>query len=153
MNTKKLAYAIASFALVGLAIAVYSFLHNQSLASGEFCTIGETFNCDVVNKGPYSVFLGIPVSVIGIMGYLFIIIGSIMLANKPKDKALLWFVSVATASGLMFSLYLTGIEAFVLDTWCLLCLTSQAMMALITAAVVGIWYTDCKDSKNKKESM
>jgi len=153
MNTKKLAYAIASFALVGLAIAVYSFLHNQSLASGEFCTIGETFNCDVVNKGPYSVFLGIPVSVIGIMGYLFLIIGSIMLANKPKDKALLWFVSVATASGLMFSLYLTGIEAFVLDTWCLLCLTSQAMMALITAAVVGIWYTDCKDSKNKKESM
>lgn len=153
MNKKKLAYAIAILSFVGMSIAVYSFLHNQSLASGEFCSIGETFNCDVVNKGPYSVFFGIPVSAIGIMGYLFLMAGALLFANKQQDKALLWFISLATLGGLSFSLYLTGIEAFVLDTWCLLCLTSQTMMALITAAVVGIWYTDYKDSKNKKESL
>jgi uncharacterized membrane protein len=39
----------------------------------------------------------------------------------------------AAAAGLVFALYLTYIEAYVLTTWCILCLTSLALIASITA--------------------
>lgn len=141
MQIKTLARIAGIVALGGASIALYSFLHHESLASGEFCSIGETFNCDVVNKGPYSVIVGIPVSLIGIIGYLFMAMGAYLLSKKPTDKGVLLFVTLAAFGGLAFSLYLTSIEAFVLDTWCLLCLTSQTIMLLIAACVAGIWYT------------
>jgi uncharacterized membrane protein len=40
---------------------------------------------------------------------------------------------MAAAAGLVFALYLTYIEAYVLTTWCILCLTSLALIASITA--------------------
>jgi len=40
---------------------------------------------------------------------------------------------MAAAPGLAFALYLTYIEAYVLTTWCILCLTSLALIAAITA--------------------
>jgi len=42
---------------------------------------------------------------------------------------------MAAAAGLVFALYLTYIEAYVLTTWCILCLTSLALIASITALV------------------
>ncbi len=144
MKQKRLLQIIMAFSVIGLVIAVYSLLHNSGITSGEFCTIGDKLNCDVVNKGPYSKFFGIPVALIGILGYLFLLIAAGMKYREPGDTQLSLFLLLASLGGLAFSLYLTGIEAFVLDTWCLLCLTSQAMILVITAAAVKIRYLETK---------
>ncbi len=123
--------AILALSLLGLAISLYSLLHNQGFASGEFCTIGETLNCDVVNKGPFSTIAGVPVALIGVLGYLFLAIAAWMKLRNVQDKSLTKFLLAASFGGFLFSLYLTGLEAFVLDTWCLLCLTSQAVILAI----------------------
>ena len=115
---------VALLALVGLGLSLYSYLHNAGLASGEFCTIGETFDCDVVNKGPYSMFLGVPVSLIGIVGYAVLFFGSLLKMRTPQDKNLTLFLFLSADIGLMFSLYLTYLEAFVLDAWCVICIAS-----------------------------
>jgi uncharacterized membrane protein len=39
---------------------------------------------------------------------------------------------LAALAGLGFALYLTYIEGYVLDTWCILCLSSLALIAMIT---------------------
>lgn len=131
MISLRLYKIIGVLAGIGLLVSVYSLLHNQGFSSGAFCTIGDKLNCDIVNKGPFSTIAGIPVSFIGVVGYLFLLICSWMLVKKPSDRGLQWFLVLASVGGLVFSLYLTGIEAFILDTWCLLCLTSQALILSI----------------------
>ncbi len=124
--------------LIGVAISLYSFLHNQGFASGEFCKINESFDCDVVNKGPYSTIVGVPVSIIGVIGYAFIALGAFLKWHRPNDRPLNLFLLLATIGGFLFSLYLSGLEAFVLDAWCLVCLTSQVdiILLMILAAVL-----------------
>ena len=128
--------------LVGLIISGYSFLHNRSIVSGTFCNINSEFSCDVVNRGPYSVIAGIPVALIGVVGYAFIFFGAIAKIIHPHDRGLSTFLASASIAGFAFSLYLTGIEAFVLDTWCVLCLTSQAGIFVATIASCQLWYRE-----------
>lgn len=141
---KKWLIAIMILSAAGLVVASYSFFHNQGFASGEFCAIGETFDCDVVNKGPYSKIFGIPVALLGMIGYLFFGGAAYLKYRDPKDKMLTYFLVLSTTMGFGFTLYLSALEAFVLHAWCLLCLTSQLIMALVFAGVMGVWYTERK---------
>jgi uncharacterized membrane protein len=68
------------------------------------------------------------VALLGLVGYLFMLGLSLIQREKRETPALLLFLS---AAGLIFSLYLTYVEAEVLRTWCVLCLTSLASIALI----------------------
>jgi len=116
-------WVICALALVGVALSAYT-LHLHYKPSGDsFCDIGDTFNCDIVNQSIYSVFLGIPVSVIGLVGYILLIALTFM-----RSRAASWLLFAAALAALGFSLYLTYIEARLLGTWCLLCLGSLAMI-------------------------
>jgi uncharacterized membrane protein len=68
---------------------------------------------------------------IGVMGYGFIALGAFLKWKNPNDRSLNHFLLFTTISGFLFSLYLSGLEAFVLDTWCLVCLTSQVNIILL----------------------
>lgn len=122
---------ILFFALIGTSVSVYALFHNVGFASGAFCSLNETFDCDIVNKGPYSQIAGIPVALIGVIGYLFIFISALVQLYKPKDKSIAQFLLLASIGGLLFSFYLTGIEFAILKTWCLLCITSQVSILII----------------------
>ena len=126
---------IIAVSCIGLLIAVYSLAHHYSFTSGEFCTLGQKLNCDIVNRGPYSELFGIPVALLGIIGYLFFIASTVMVARQPEDQLLRLFQIAILAAGFLFSLYLTGVETFILHVWCLLCLTSQTvtLIALVCA--------------------
>lgn len=139
-----MAQVIFIFSAIGLCIAVYSLLHNQGFASGEFCTIGERLNCDVVNKGPYSKIFGIPVAFIGVLGYLFLSLAAGMKWKRSQDKSLGGFLVLASTFGFFFSVYLTNIELFVLKTWCVLCLSSQALIFLIFLCSLWLWHNERK---------
>ncbi len=152
MGTYRKALLIIMIAsAVGLGIATYSFAHNQAFVSGSFCTISDTFNCDIVNRGPYSQIGGISVALIGVVGYLFLLVASILKWRKPEEKNLTLFLLLAAAGGFLFSLYLTGLEAFVLKTWCLFCLTSQAMIIIILGVTGWVWYHERKANHMMKQ--
>jgi len=135
---------IISLSVAGLAVAGFSLAHKQSFVSGAFCTLGETFNCDVVNKGPYSELFGIPVALIGVVGYGLIAAAAFMHHRNPEDRGFPAFILLSSVGGMGFSGYLTGIEAFVLQTWCLLCLTSQTIMAALLVAAIVLWQSTRK---------
>ena len=134
----KLLHYIVALALVGAAISVYSLLHKSGVASGTFCTINDTFSCDIVNQSKYSSIAGIPVSLLGVLGYLFMAVAAFMKIRQPADKGLTKFLVAASFGALLFSFYLTSIEAFVLHAWCMLCLGSQVVILGISvlAAIV-----------------
>lgn len=127
---RRLMVVIAVIALAGVAVSCFSLYHHFSKSKTSFCDIGESFNCDMVNRSAYSTILGVPVALVGILGYLLILGLATVYREKAETPAVLVIVS---AGGLGFALYLTYIEAHVLGVWCILCLTS---LTLISASVV-----------------
>lgn len=127
---RRLLTAIAFVATAGIAISAISLYHHFGTSKTPFCNFGESFNCDVVNRSIYSTVLGIPVALIGVGGYLLILALATIYRKNRETRLLLVASSFA---GLVFSLRLTYFEKFVLQAWCILCLTS---LALITIAAI-----------------
>lgn len=122
----RLMRAIALVALAGAMVSSVSLYHHYGTSKTSFCTFSETFNCDIVNRSTYSTVLGIPVALIGILGYLVILALATIYRVKAETPVLLLIASV---TGLGFALYLTYVEKFVLAAWCILCLSSLALIS------------------------
>jgi vitamin-K-epoxide reductase (warfarin-sensitive) len=123
-------YVIAVLALAGAVVAGLALQVHYSTAT-EPCSINEKWDCGVVNHSPYAEFDGIPVAGIGILGYL--ILTWLALARQRGLLAAL------TAGGLAYSLYLGHIEKDVLGVWCLYCVISLGVIALMTV-LSSTWF-------------
>lgn len=123
-------------AVTGIGFMSYlTYLHYAPDASS-FCDIGEKVSCSTVNTSQYSKVLGIPFSVLGILYFAGVLGLAAFKYNKKNLKLLL----LGTIMFLGPSFYLTGIELFVLNTICLFCEGSKAVMLGIVGtswAVVG----------------
>jgi vitamin-K-epoxide reductase (warfarin-sensitive) len=122
--------AISLMCVAGIAVSAVSLYHHYGTGSS-FCSFGENFNCDMVNRSIYSVLFGIPVAVIGVLGYAALF----LLARLRRRTTPLVAVSLL---GLGFAVYLTYIEAFVLAVWCILCLTSLTIILTITCLSLAL---------------
>jgi len=121
--------AIAVLSLAGIGVSSVSLYHHFQTSKTDYCDFGQTFNCDIVNRSVYSTIFGIPVALIGILGYAALGILATVYRDRVDTPKVLLGASVA---GLGFALYLTYIEGFVLGTWCILCLSSLTTIVLIT---------------------
>ena len=120
---------IAVLAIMGTVVSSVSLYHHYGKDKTTYCDFGENFNCDMVNRSPYSKVFGIPVALVGIVGYLSLLALATFYREKAETPGMLL---VGATLGLGFAFYLTYIEAFVLGTWCVLCLSSLAAILLIT---------------------
>lgn len=127
-------YAIVLLAIAGIVVSVLALKVHYDTGS-EPCSINEKWDCGVVNHSPYAMIGGVPVAAIGIGGYL--VIGVL---GFTRRRGLL-LVCVLVALG--FALYLTNIEAHVLEVWCLYCVISQGIIAILTLLTAG-WFAWAK---------
>ncbi|MEK7631798.1 MAG: vitamin K epoxide reductase family protein [Patescibacteria group bacterium] len=135
-STPKTFWIIFILSLAGMAVSGYAIKLHYSLDPSTFCNINDTFNCDVVNKSWASEIAGFPVATIGFIGYALLALGSGWLLLTKKLQALIWgAMALASAGGLGFALFLTGVEIFNLKTFCVVCLASQALILVITILV------------------
>jgi vitamin-K-epoxide reductase (warfarin-sensitive) len=125
---RRIMLAIAVLAIAGAVDSATSLQRHYAASKSSYCDLGGTFNCDIVNRSTYSTVSGIPVAGLGISGYLAILALATFYREKAETPALLIMVSV---TGLVFSLYLTYVEAFILAIWCILCLCSLTLIFLI----------------------
>lgn len=130
----KLAVVIIILALIGIGLSVESLISHYKKTTTEFCDINDTFNCDVVNRSTYSKIFGfIPVAGIGLLGY--IVLGVLAKMNRANRGASTLLVLLSLGA-LGFSLWLTYIEARVLYTYCIVCLSSLGVISLITVLAI-----------------
>jgi vitamin-K-epoxide reductase (warfarin-sensitive) len=127
--SRSLLVGIAILSVAGMIVSSISLQRHYAKSATSYCEFGEKFNCDIVNRSEYSSVAGIPVSLIGVAGYGLLLTLSTLCRFRPETPTRLLTVA---AAGLVFALYLTYIEAYVLTTWCILCLTSLALIASIT---------------------
>ena len=121
-------WVLVVLCVVGLVAASLA-LREHYREDASPCSINERWDCGIVNHSPFAVFLGIPVAVIGMAGYL--LLGA--LAFKRAYRLML----LAALPGLAFSLYLAHIEKDVLGVWCIYCAISLGVISLLTLLALG----------------
>jgi len=136
-------WIIIVLALAGVITASLALREHYRTGASP-CRIDDRWDCGIVNHSPYAVFYGVPVAVIGIVGYVFL--GG--LAIKKFWKILF----PAALIGLLFSLYLTRIEAKVLEVWCIYCVISLGIVSLITLSAVIALFTQNKTPRQAADS-
>lgn len=124
--------AIALVSLAGIMVSGISLYHHFATSKTSFCDIGQSFNCDLVNRSAYSTLFGVPVALIGVAGYLLLLCLATVYRQRAETPVVL---AVASALGLSFALYLTYIEGHLLGVWCILCLISLGL--ILADSVLG----------------
>ena len=120
---------IALLSLAGTIVSAISLQRHYAKSATEFCDFSQQFNCDIVNRSEYSSIVGIPVAGIGVAGYAALFLLSTLWKSRFETPNRLLGAALA---GLAFALHLTYIEAYVLGTWCILCLISLLLIFLIS---------------------
>lgn len=134
VRNRVLLVLIAILALAGIVVSAISLQRHYATSASGFCDFNQKFNCDIVNRSEYSSIVGIPVAAIGLAGYALLFVLSAFQQSRRETPTRLF---VAALLGLVFALYLTYVEAYKLETWCVLCLTSLALISSI-AVLTGV---------------
>jgi len=123
MSEQRLRIALAGLAIAGLAIATYlTVVHYDG---GDPVCLAGGHGCATVQESDYAKTAGLPVPVIGIFGYLTLLLA----AALPGDRGRLLGLFAALI-GFGFSIYLTYLELFVIDAICQWCIGSAVVMTL-----------------------
>ena len=142
---RRLCLVIAILAILGIVVSSVSLTHHYRKSKTSFCDFGESFNCDIVNRSEYSTIAGVPVALIGILGYLALLALATFYRDKAETPGIL---VVGSLGGLGFALYLTYIEKYVLFAWCILCLSSLALIFTITVLSILLFLRSIRHAQS-----
>lgn len=122
--------AIAALSLVGVFISLYLTLYKFGIFGVLKCGVG---SCETVNTSQWATFLGLPVAAWGLGFYLAMLAASIVGSQDrmAESAALSWVLVGMSGVGVLFSGWLTYLEAFVIHAYCMWCLISAAVVAVI----------------------
>ncbi len=135
-------YLVALLALAGLVVSVMALrIHNMDPAQAPPCAVDAHWDCGAVNHSRFAVFppktfdeapgaKHLPVATIGIIGYGVIVVLALM--------GRWWLVFEAAQIGFMCAAFLSYLEAFVMEKWCIYCVWSQGIMTTILLLTIGV---------------
>jgi uncharacterized membrane protein len=120
-------------AAAGLLISTYlSWVHFVGVAP---VCVGGDGGCETVQSSRYATVLGVPVSVLGIIGYAGLL-SSVVLRGEVG----VYLGFLIALAGTLFSTYLTYLEIFVIHAVCQWCVASAAIMvAALICASLAAW--------------
>ena len=129
MSDSQLRLLAGALALAGLAIAIYlTIVHYDH--SSPVC-VGGGGGCEKVQTSDYAEFAGVPVALVGAIGYASILLSLLLPGENGRFAGALLGVV-----GFGFSLYLTYLELFVIDAICQWCVASAVVMTLLATTTV-----------------
>lgn len=114
---------ITYLALFGICLALYLLYETFGPAHQSLCYVNSAINCEASTRGPLANLLGIPVSLYGLTGFIFMLLG----VYKKWPKLILGMAIFGT----LFCLRIILLETFWVKSYCPVCLTCQAVMISI----------------------
>jgi len=132
------------FALVGFTDATYLTI-NHFRSTIPACTI--VHGCGEVAQSKYSIFFGIPVALLGMIFYIFLIfllVGYI----DTKKRILVGLVSLATFFGFLFSIYLFLLQLLVIKAFCIYCIISGINSTILFSFSIYLQFKKRPELKN-----
>jgi uncharacterized membrane protein/thiol-disulfide isomerase/thioredoxin len=124
-------WAVPILVVLGLGVAGY-LAYVEIFEVSAIC--GPVGHCNTVQESPYARVFGVlPIGVLGVLGYLAIL-GAWLIGQVGRGEFARWARRAAFAFavfGVLFSLYLTLLEPFVIGAVCAWCLSSAVIMAAL----------------------
>jgi uncharacterized membrane protein/thiol-disulfide isomerase/thioredoxin len=118
---------VSLVSFIGIAVSAY-MAYIEITASPAVC--GSIGNCNAVQQSDYAYLLGIPIGVIGVIGYLAMFIISITMTRVPEkyQPQFLTLLQMLVGASAVFTIYLTFLEPFVIGAVCAWCLLSSLII-------------------------
>jgi uncharacterized membrane protein len=134
---QKAGVLIPVFAVIGLGVAIYlTFIETTNTAP----VCGPIGDCGSVQASPYAKLFGmLPVGLLGAVGYMGILVAWFAArAGSPSVNRLAAAGIFGMALfGVVFSIYLTYLELYIIKAVCMWCLSSAVLISLILVLSVG----------------
>jgi uncharacterized membrane protein len=141
--------------LIGIGIIAASYLSYIEITKSD-AVCGPIGDCGSVQESPYAYLFGlIPIGIFGLSGYAIMMLAWLMQTYGPNQlrtqaKIGLWGMAWF---GLIFSIYLTFLEPFVIGATCAWCLTSAVVITIIlwssTRPALEVMSKQLRDSENQ----
>ncbi len=129
MIDRRLRIAMLLVATAGLGVASYlTYVHYAGIKPA--CTAGES--CTKVQTSVYSELAGVPVALMGLIGYVAILASLL----APQGETTRLVTMAFTLGGFGFSAYLTYRELFSIHAICEWCVSSAVMMTILMCLAV-----------------
>jgi uncharacterized membrane protein len=130
--------AIALLALVGFFVALYLWLHALGVGGALKCGTG---GCETVQTSRWAVLFGVPVAFYGVVGYFVILVVALLGLRPVAVAERKWSAALAAlaSGGMLFTLYLTYLELFVIHAICRWCVGSALIITAIWIVAVASW--------------
>lgn len=130
MSPRALRITLTVLTVLGVALASYlTYIHYEDIKP--LCTLGSS--CIKVQSSVYSKLAGVPVALIGLLGYVAILGSLLVPENETSRLATMAFTLV----GFGFSAYLTYRELFSIHAICEECASSAVLMTVMMC--LAIW--------------
>jgi uncharacterized membrane protein len=131
VSARALRITLLTLTVVGVGVATYlTYIHYAGIKP--LC--GKNGGgCEIVQTSEYSKLAGVPVALIGLIGYVSILASLL----APENESTRFATVALTVVGFGFSMYLTGREAFSIHHWCEWCLSSAGIVTVIMG--LSIW--------------
>jgi len=145
-------WVIPVLSVLGMGVAFY-LTYVES--SGVEAVCGPVGDCNTVQLSPYATLFGVlPVGLLGLVGYALILAGWAFYHFGPKSFR--WASAIAVWGmaffGVLFSIYLTFLEPFVIGATCMWCISSAIFQTVIFMAATGpakrAWQEDDFDDED-----
>lgn len=107
----------------------------QHLGLTPTCAIG---GCEIVLNSVYSKFMGIPLSYIGLVFYIYMLALAIFLAYDPFGKGMRAALMTYATFGLLFSIGFESVQIFIIHAICMYCAISA--ITTLVLFVLAVWH-------------
>ena len=134
MASIRLRRAMIVLAVIGLGVAIYLTVVHYVGFSALACTGGGAHSsCQTVQSSQWSKLAGVPVALIGLIGYVAIL-GSLLVRDREETRlATLGLTTI----GFGFSAYLTYREAASIHAYCEWCLSSAVILTILFGCAIA----------------
>jgi len=132
-------------ALAGLVVSVYLTITHFTQVAPAFCTGNGLVDCEKVTTSAQSYVFGIPVAVLGLAFYLFMVAIMSPLAWRSTRREVHLVRIGSVIVGMAFVLYLLYAELFLIGSICLYCTSVHAItfvLFVLTVFAAATWGVD-----------
>jgi len=129
---------IALIALIGVFVSLYLTLYKLGYIGTLVCGTG---SCELVQLSKWGTFLGLPVAAWGV-GYYGAVFVLAMVSTQERfesSRRLTGALALVTGWGVVFTIWLTYLELFVIRAICRWCVGSAVMTVLLFGLAMAEW--------------
>lgn len=138
----------ALVALAGMFVALYLTLYKLGYIGTLVCAVG---SCETVQTSKWATFLGFPVGAWGVAYYVAVLVLSLagLAPALAERRGVSQLLVALTGFGVLFSLWLTYLELFVIHAVCQWCVIS----AILATVLFLICWLDLRDMTTWAEEL